>query len=251
MKSLSSQPKQPYFSTKLNISRDVTITPLKDKGNNIMSMLKNLPDITFDFVQSEPVFKVPKCPKIKEKYHKKIVLEKTVSERQINNTKNMKSIIVNNNFKKPTKIKSIPNSTIKQKQIPLIKDNTNTLIPKTPETVSKSHFISENGNAQKTSSPNKLLKKLPSLNNIKSTNLKTVKPAEEILNVPIVTVKTITDSSITNTTNNTKTKELTKDYMLMDISTDGKINIISTSRPSDLNVTVPDYNNFVLGITNT
>lgn len=133
------------------MSREANITPTKDKEDNILSKLKKLPDITFNYIKFDPIFKIPETPKHIKNNSRKMTTSEVI-KKKTNNTK--KDI----NLKKPW--------NQKQKQInnynPFISNNVNNAIVKKKEDAKsyRNHAYLEKENIQKTSSPNKKSKKI-------------------------------------------------------------------------------------------
>lgn len=101
MNPLLGQSEQSCSLSNLKITKEVTITSYKqDNENNVMSMLKKLPNITFGYVNPQPVFKVPETPKLNKIIHKKCI---TPSGSKVYSQKN----IIPNNMKKVTSRKNI------------------------------------------------------------------------------------------------------------------------------------------------
>lgn len=260
--------------SKLKMSNEISINPVNDLENSIM-LLKRLPNITLQIVNPKPVFKVPESPKLNPKkkdksYNKsKTISESRVlSERQNNNImlvtnknsklfNNSKSLTEKNScflkspqHKRQSEHNSFDNITVSTK------NNYDTIIPKVPEEVPNKNSYSEvkNTNTQKTSSPYKLPKKSLSSSNIKLNNIITINPVkkQKVSNVSTSSreVKTNSDNSLITNNIENKTPELTKDYLLMDLSSESKINIVPAFPPLDfLNVSLPKYDSFAMGIS--
>lgn len=257
------QSKKIFSTTHLNVSKEVTVTPIVYTENNI-SLLKKLPDITFDVVPSKPVFKVPQSPQLitkktpkqatKNGFNSKVITEKRVTfkkqgDANIINT-NVNAI---NNIEKLSKLNINSKAKLKQKHnnIPVTPSK---IISKNPKITSINNLISEKENIQRTSSPNKISKEQPNISKI-NFKLKNTKPVEKISNIPITTCEVKNSSnndSTVLTVNNNEIKTnipTNEEYKLMDISSDGKINVVPASCPSYLNtVCIPEYDRFVLGI---
>jgi len=262
MEPLLCQSEEPFYPSNLKISKEVTVTQIKEsKNNKLISMLKKLPEITFKYITPKPTFKVPEIPRLIEKtknhnitHESKVILEKKGSSKKEDDNIIDSNCILIGNPKISTKTNPNPKKTLNSKlkkvdnntQL-LVKNNSNKIITKYPE---KSLYSEKTGNKPRTSSPiNKLLKKPQSISMIKS---KIVTPRKKVLNTSIVSheMKKIADNnSIINNTD-VKTKNSTNEnYMLADISRKSQTNIVSTSHPLDfINVCVPKYDSFVEGI---
>lgn len=252
------QSKKTLPATYLNVSKEVTVTPIVDTENN-MSLLKKLPDITFDVVSPKPVFKVPQSPQLNTKrtpkqatkngFNSKVINEKRVSFKKQGNNNINTNVNAINNIEKLSKLHI--NSKAKPKQ----KHNNVSLTPskiilKNPKIISINNLISEKENIQRTSSPNRISKEQPNISKI-NFKLKNTKLVEKIPNIPITSceVKNNSNNDSTVLTINNNEIKTNEEYKLMDISTEGKINVVPASCPSYLNnVSIPEYDRFVLGI---
>lgn len=264
------QSKESFVTSNLKMSKKISINPVNDIENSIM-LLKRLPDITLRVVNPKPIFKVPESPKLNPKKIngsnnklKTISKSKILSERQNNNiiveqnknsklfnTKNLSE--KNSSFQNSLQYKHKPAHYLFDNITTSSKNNYNVpIISKIPEETLKMNYLAtENTHTQKTSSPNKLLKKSP---NIESKNLITINPAKKqkmsSTSTSFHEVKTISNNSlITNNVEN-KTLKSAKDYLLMDLSSESKINIVPAFPPIDfLNVSIPKYDSFAMGIS--
>ncbi|XP_060867653.1 uncharacterized protein MAL13P1.304-like isoform X2 [Metopolophium dirhodum] len=263
------QKKQPIVPLSLKISKEVTITSITNvndtENNMILNKLKKLPGITIDLVKTEPVFKVPESPRLKNNNKKKNITshnklkvlseKKGLSERRDDNIEAMDNCLTHNNIN-ISNTNLNPSKTIKQKQIfnnmALITSSDQGVL-KNPEASLKKYPVLEKENVQRTSSPKKLQKKVQSFSKIKSKSLKTIKPVEVSNNCNIFSkeVKKVSDKDTIINNTELKTNELANEsYRLMDLSTDGQFNIVPASFPSNfINVHVPEYNNFLMGIS--
>lgn len=245
--------KQPFSATNLNISKEVTITPVKNTENDIMSILKKLPEITFNVIQPEPVFKVPEIPrKVPTKKPKVVGKKKVLSEKQESYNVGKTEVKLRSkqiDLDKYEEFKKI-NLTQKQKQekvqnnIPLVKNNNvGEIISRNTETASNKNTVSDKENIQRTSSPNRIPKKIELRKQISNNSIASSK----------VKTNSNNDSIINNTANNKeiKTSESTKDdYQLMDLPIEGQINVVSATFPPDyIDVSSPEYDKFVQGIS--
>jgi len=261
------QKEQPIVPLNLNISKEVTVTSITNvndtENNMILNKLKKLPGITIDLVKTEPVFKVPESPRLKNNKknitsHNKLKVlfeKKGLSERRDDNIKAMDNCLTRNIINISNTNLS-PIKTVKQKQIfnkkSLATMSSDQGISKNPEVSLKKYPVLEKENVQRTSSPKKLQKKVLSVSKIKSKSLKTIK-LEEVSNTCNTFSKEVKKVSDKDTIiNNTElnTNELANEsYRLMDLSTVGQFNIVPASFPSNfINVHVPEYNNFLMGI---
>lgn len=244
---------QPLTQSNLFISNEVTLTSLPAKTeDNIISKLKKLPDITFDLVKSEPVFKTPKIPKPINNNIKKIITpvvpeKKILSKRHDDKNINRKISVdlTNIDFKNTSKKQNKEIVNI----IPLKRKKTNQTIPNNQKSTPSRYAYSEKENRQRTSSPNKFLKNI----RLKSANSKSVKSAKKITkNNSIASLGVNSDSIVNNTTIKTHAfsalKSNDEDYTLMDLSTTGQVNIVSASRRDFIDVRNSEYDGFVLGI---
>lgn len=194
--------------------------------NNLISVLNKLPDITFQVIPP-PIFKVPEIPKYVQKnikYKSKVVTEKEVTLKKQGNNLMDRNFIVIDNLKTGTKSNSISSS---------VKNNSNQIIKKHTNTITfEKYSCSEQKNMQRTSSPN------ISLNKTQNTSIVSHK------------MKKITyNDSVINNTNVKINKSHDENYKLMDISTKGKIDIISSFQPLDFNdIYVPKYSSFIEGL---
>lgn len=222
------QSKQPLPSpSSSNISNEKTIIPTKD--NNVLNLLRKLPDITFGIVKSNPIIKVPNNLK-PIKIHSRdittseITLKKTVlsKKQNINKIIDKNAIIIdlvkNNSYFTTTQSK-------KQKQIdnniPLIRNNVDNIIKQNPKANSKKYIYVQKKNKQI------LKKKLTASKNVinvKSTGLsKTCIIPQD--------VKTISNNDNDLTIYNKSAIQLNNDsvnehYMGWNSSTNGQINIV-------------------------
>lgn len=272
MESMLYQPERSLFPTNLNISKEVTITPIINTENSVVSKLKKLPDITFDLIQSEPVFKVPVSPISNIKSSKKItncvnkskkqaknIFEKKISSRRqenhivnrtipkINASKPLTNL--NSNFKTVQKQKTQAVNNILSKQ----SNNVNKVISKNLKSFSNKNSSSEKENVQNQCTPIELTDKLQNDSKLKVKNEKNVQMTTASTNTSIVSQKvntTSNDNLTIDKNNEIKTiKSADDDYILMDISSESEIKFVSASCPSDFDtVSVPEYDNFVLGI---
>lgn len=259
------QKEQSLIPLHLKISKELTITHVNDTKNNIISKLKKLPEITVDLIKPEPVFKVPESPKPKTKNIKKYTIPSNVLKDK-GATHNIKlNSNTNLNFSAVLKQKQIFNKTSL-----ITKSSDNKGILKNPEASIKIHSVLEKENLQRTSSPKMLSKIIQSSPIIKSKSLKTnkpvgvisnnckifteeVKPVEKVSNNHNTFSKEVKKKSDKDTLiNNTelKTNKLANEnYMLMDLSTDGELNIVPASFILDFNnVNDPEYRQFLMGI---
>ncbi|XP_022178926.1 uncharacterized protein PF11_0213-like isoform X2 [Myzus persicae] len=289
IESMIYQKEQPIVPSNLKISKEVTITSINhtnDTDNNIILKLKKLPGITIDLVKSEPVFKVPESPILKTNKDKKnistqnklkVLFEKKgLSVRRDDNIEAKHNLLSHNNINiLNTNLNSRKTLRQKPKQtcnsISLLTRSSDKGILKNPEISFKKYSVSEKENVQRTSSPKKLSKKIQSSSKIKSKSSETIQmveetsnnckilykevnPAEKVsndCNISSKEVKTISDKDIIINNIQLKTNELVNEnYMLMDLSTDGKINIVHPYFPLDfIDGSVPEYDNFLSGIS--
>ncbi|XP_027843961.2 rho GTPase-activating protein gacZ-like isoform X1 [Aphis gossypii] len=264
--SVYNQKEQSLIPLHLKISKELTITHVNDTKNNIISKLKKLPEITVDLIKPEPVFKVPESPKPKTKNIKKYTIPSNV----------LKDKGATHNIKLNSNTNLNSSAVLKQKQILnktslITKSSDNKGISKKPETSIKIHSVLGKENLQRTSSPKMLSKIIQSSPMIKSKSLKTNKPVEVISNnCKIVTEEEKPVEKVSNNPVNTLSKEVKKksdkntfinntelktnklaneNYMLMDLSTDGELNIVPASFILDFNnVNDPEYRQFLMGI---
>lgn len=256
------QSKKTLPPTYLNVSKKVTVTPIVDTENN-MSLLKKLPDITFDVVLPKPVFKVPQSPQLNTKrtpkqatkngFNSKVINEKRVSVKKQGNDNINTNVNAINNIEKLSKLNINYKAKLKQKHNN-VSLTPSKIILKNPKITSLNNLISEKENIQRTSSPNKISKEQPNISKI-NFKLKNTKLVEKIPNIPITSCEVKNNSNndstvLTINNNEIKTNIPTnEEYKLMDISTEGKINVVPASCPSYLNnVSIPEYDRFVLGI---
>ncbi|KAL4122029.1 hypothetical protein QTP88_014437 [Uroleucon formosanum] len=254
------QKEQPIVPLNLKISKEVTITSttnVNDTENNmILNKLKKLPGITITLVKSEPVFKVPESPRLKKNNnkknitsHNKVFEKKGLSERR-DNVEAMDNCLSHDiiNISNPSK-------TVKQKinNELLITRNSDQGISKNPEALLKKYPVLEKENVQRPSSPKKLQKKVQSFSKIKPKSLKNIKLLEVSNNCNIFSkeVKKVSEKdTIINNTELKTNKLANKNYKLMDLSTDGQLNIVPASFPSSyINVNAPEFNNCLMGIS--
>lgn len=256
----------------LKISNEISISPINDIENSIM-LLKRLPNITFQVVSPKPVFKVPESPKLNPKKingsfnkSKTIAESKVLFESQKNNilhVKNKNSKLFNNTkylteknssfLKSPQHKRKLDQNTFDI--LAVSTKNNYPIISKNPEVPNKNSYSeAKDTNTQKTSSPKKHKKKSLSFPNIKLKNLLSINPAkkQKISNVSTSSHEVKTNSDISLITDNieNKTSELTKGYLLMDLSSESKINIVPAFPPLDfLNVSLPKYDSFAMGLS--
>lgn len=256
------QSKKKNSATYLNVSKEVTVTPIVYTDNN-MSLLKKLPDITFDVVPPKPVFKVPQSPQLITKRTPKQATKngfnsKVISEKIVSFKKQGDGNIINTNVNAINNIEKLSKLNINSKTKPKQKHNntpitSSKIISKNPK-ITFNNLISEKENIQRTSSPNKISKEQPNISKI-NLKLKNTEPIKKISNIPITSCEVKNSSNndstvLTINNNEIKTNIPTnEEYKLMDISTDGQINVVPASCPSYLNnVSIPEYDRFVLGI---
>ncbi|KAF0752294.1 rho GTPase-activating protein gacZ-like [Aphis craccivora] len=161
----------------LTISKELTITPVNDTKNNIISKIKKYPEISIDLIKFEPMFKVPEPPKPKNKNTKKSIPSNLLKDKEATNTIILNSTMnlnVCETFEQKQKSKQEFNKTS------WIIKSSNKEILKNPEASNKMCSVLEKESVQKTSSSN-LSKNIQS-SMIKSISLKTDKPVEEISN---------------------------------------------------------------------
>lgn len=273
MDSVSNEQKYPFSPSNFKAFKDISLSPIieNNKENSVMSKLKKLPNISLNCVKSESIFKVPESPKqitINSKYNTKIENETKVifgkrglSERlnvldTIDLTKmhlskkkipNQKQVTNNN-------IASIKNNAVLlNNKAPQIKNNHDEIIPKKPRATSKTKTISkkENIKIKRTSTPFKILMKSPNISKIKSGKLKTVKLVGETSKTFLMSheAKQIDNNAIINETE-IQTKNLDDgNFTLMDLSSNGQINIVPASPNTDFNnINTLDYNRFAIEI---
>lgn len=248
------QSKQSLSSSNSNISKEVTNSLNKNNvENNIMAMLKKLPNITVSYVNPQLVFKVPEAPKLNKDNNKKSIVPelKVFSEKNImpnyktkisekkvllerqqkdNNIKNTKPNSINNVKNLMKMNKNSKKTTINQKQ-------------KNSEAIFKKLSDKENNIIQRTSSPNKILKKSSRASKTKSKTVKpTKKTNKEISNNSIISHKAKTISDKDSIINNIEVKTNKS-------NNESQINFTPTYCPLDLtNLYVPNYKSFVMGI---
>ncbi|XP_016659845.1 putative uncharacterized protein DDB_G0289263 [Acyrthosiphon pisum] len=270
IQSVINQKEQSIVPLNLKISKEVSITSItnvNDTENSIiLNKLKKLPGITINLVKTEPVFKVPESPRLKNNNKKKNITshnklkvsfeKKGLSERRDDNIEAMDNNCLTYNIINISNTNLNQGKTVKQKQIfnnmSLMTKSSDQGILKNPEASLKKYPVLEKENVQRTSSPKKLPKKVQSISKIKSKSLKTIKPGEVSNNCDIFSkeVKKVSDKDTIINNAKFKTNELANgSYRLMDLSTDGQFNIVPASFPSNFNnVHVPEYNNFLMGI---
>lgn len=272
MEPLPCQSKQSFSLSNFKISKEVTITKYNKNENNIMSMLKKLPNITFGYASPQPsaVFKVSDTPKRNKNNYKTSIAPKSVfsdknitsnnetkiiSEKKVLSDRREVNIIIDtkpsliDNVENLKKIKSNSKKTSIQKQkkiynnILLEKNNSNKTIINSSEAVSEKCSEKEN-NVQRLNSHNKIFKKSHSVSNTKSKTTKlTKKIVYEKKN------KLDKDSTINNMKVKTNTLVMEK-CLLMDISIKDKINIIQAYRSLDFtNFCNSENHSFVKGIS--
>jgi len=252
MKHLLYQSEQPFSLSNLKMSKEVTITSINEsKNSKLISMLKKLPDITFNYITPQPVFKVPETPKYKKKVKKKFITheskvmceKKLLSENQDNN-------IMDKNPKIRTKTLNDKQRKINNNNIPLLgKNNFNQIITNRLKSAAKKYLSSEQENIQRTSSPIKLLKKPQSISMIKSKTVEPIKEVPNTTNVSHEVTKIADNDSIIKNTDVKINKSSNENYTLMDISTKDEIDIVPASHSLGfINACVPEYGSFVEGI---
>lgn len=230
--------KQPLTSSNLKISKELSIRSIENKENNILNMLKKLPDITFDYVKSDQIFKVPKIPKYIKNYPKKIN-DSEVNLKKIGLSKKSKNIKKDRNsvlchFKKiNSNIKKTWNENLKQidNNDQLITNNVDNIkTQKKTEATSNAFYIKKN--LQKTSSPYNRSKDTCNA----SCKVKTI--SDDDLNVDNIPIKT--NVPVPN-------KECT--LLDSDLSIEGHIVPEILPLPSDfINTSIPEYDSFLMGI---
>ncbi|KAE9528225.1 hypothetical protein AGLY_012647 [Aphis glycines] len=174
--SVFNQKEQSLIPLHLTISKELTITPVNDIKNNVISKVKKYPEISIDLIKFEPIFKVPEPPKLKNKNTKKNIPSNILKDTEASNTIILNSTMNSNvceTFKQ--KPKQIFNKT------PLIIKSSDKDILKNPEASNKMYFVLEKKGVQKPSS-SKILSKNVQSSVIKSINLKADKPVEEVSN---------------------------------------------------------------------
>lgn len=255
---------QPLTESNLKISKTVTNLTAVKTEENIISKLKKLPDITFDLVKPEPIFKIPKVPKLEKSNTKqmitpnnksKVVFEKKILLEKQNDNIIDKNIVIIDTIDL-TNFDSNVNKTSKKKKelidykTPLIKNNVDQIIPQNLKSSPLKYLYSEKENKQITSSSNKYLKNICS--KIKSAHLKTIKPTEQELNLSNALPVELSSDSTENTTQ-FKTCDFlalksNEDYTLMNLSVTGQVNVVSASCPDFIDVSNTEYNSFLMGI---
>lgn len=212
-----SQSKIQLSSSNLNISKDITITPVNNVENSMMYKLKNLPDISFHVVKHKPVFHDhinsrlnPKQFYGSDNESKSVLNRKVLSEIQKNRIQ-QNSSLQKSTLLKPEKMPIKDINTLK-------KNDHDTIISKNLKKITKQISYSEvkSIKTQKTNSVNKLPKQSLSLINLDDKNLNTIKTAEETSNTSTSSheVKTMKDSSSTVNNIENKAHESANEYNL-------------------------------------
>lgn len=200
------QSKERFVSSNLIISKEISITPINNVENSIISNLKKLPDITFHIVDHEPTLQVPGYPKLdpKKKYGSNDKSKFELERRTNHTAKN--SNFQKSSLHKPEK-KSINNIT----ELKKIKNRR--IISKYPVEITNKYSYSEikNINTQRPSSLKKLPKKILYPSNNKSKNLNSIKSVKETSNIftSFHEMKTISDNNliVSNIQNKTNEKQ--------------------------------------------
>ncbi|XP_050537148.1 uncharacterized protein LOC126903170 isoform X1 [Daktulosphaira vitifoliae] len=268
---------KPELSKKF--SKEVTITPIENKeSNEVISLLKKLPAISFAIIKHEPEFKVPQTPPLLSSTSRtpvKCVRSKKPKElqnRSLSSENNFKQPLPPDNKKivvtpKPLRERNVPSSSLQKcrtlsfplqgnilhQQQTKQRNSPSTSVPniKTPKS------------APKKRTPNQQVKTKQMQKNVDDKTQKKCETSEISLekipstlpdnkeNVP----RTSSPNSLFTTIgkNDTTEPSVNNSYTLMDLSVDGKINITPAAAPSwDLdNSSVPEYDKFVMGIGDT
>lgn len=215
-------PHQPHSPFNLTTTKDVSLTPNKDEKNEIMSILKKLPNIT--------VFKVPVSPKLVS--NSNVISRKNGSpitqENNLNNIKkvnnyNTRNYIKNSNLKQTLKQKN-NNTILMNKADKILLNNLKTL----PEKYSKkksNEIISSSNTIQ--------IKKAKTDSQVKFPNVELVKPEN---NIESKTIKSA----------------ISDDFTFLDLSTEDQVDIVLPSQILDsTNITVSKHASSVTDLNNS
>ncbi|XP_025406289.1 uncharacterized protein LOC112680421, partial [Sipha flava] len=247
---------QPFTESNLKIPKTVTLTkltPVKTE-ENIISKLKKLPGITLDLVKSEPIFKIPKVPKLKKSNNKqiitsdnksKVVFEKNLSLKKQNDSIIDKNIVIIDTIDLTNCNSNVNKTSKKKKEL-----NSDQIIPKYLKSSSLKYLYSEKENKQITSSPNKFLKN--NCTKTKPAHSKTIKSVEQLPNLSNALPVVLSSNSINSSTQfkicDKKALKSNEDYKLMDLSITGQVNIVSASCSDFIeDVSNTEYNSFLMG----
>lgn len=243
------QSKGLLVSSNLKISKEITITPINNVENSMISNLKKLPDITFHIVKHEPINQVPKYPTLNPKtFYGPDNKSKPILERKVLSEIQENSIKKSSRFQKAQEKKLIKDITT------LKKNNNEKIILKNPEKIPNEFSYSEAKNikTQKTSFLNtfrkqslkflnldsknlntikqekKLIKDITTLkkNNHDSTNLNTIKSVEKTSNTSTISHEVKTKSDKSSTVSNIENKaheSANEDYLSSDLPLEGPI----------------------------
>lgn len=259
MELVLSQSKQPFSPPNCTL-KEVTITPIKSDEADVVSVLKKLPDISYTLVKTKPIFKIPEVTQFGKHISKKISTlnksennihkKKVLSERQNNIIINKKQTLTNVS-ERSKKFQKNSNNTPRPKQkqlnkvIPLKISNSSSITQKKTTGISKIYSPSEKENMPSTSTP-KLVSPKTSNNTKVSTQTK-----RSIMYGASNEVKETSENDLTNNKeekNIITQKSAEENYTLMDLSTDDHT-IISASPYNFTSAIVPEYDNFVMGIS--